>query len=104
MNPARGAGDGRQEVDGDDSDRAPAAPCTLQSCFPFLVLVLVRLARVKKLSVPVPVPRRSAPAVMPEAEVEHMKDVGGAVLDGASEWAGLENAVLGSEWLEVKQQ
>merc|ERR1712070_2074 len=33
--------------------------------------VLVRLARVKKLSVPVPVPRRSAPAVMPEAEVEH---------------------------------
>ena len=57
-----------------------------------------------QLSVPVPVPRRSAPAVMPEAEVEHMKDVGGAVLDGASEWAGLENAVLGSEWLEVKQQ
>ena len=35
-----------------------------------LVMVLVRLARVKKLSVPVPVPRRSAPAVMPEAEVE----------------------------------
>ena len=36
-----------------------------------LVKTLVRLARVEELSVPVPVPRRSAPAVMPEAEVEH---------------------------------
>ena len=36
-----------------------------------LVEVLVRLARVKKLSVSVPVPRRSAPAVVPKAEVEH---------------------------------
>ena len=36
-----------------------------------LVKTLVRLARVEELSVPVPVPRRSAPVVMPEAEVEH---------------------------------
>ena len=36
-----------------------------------LIKVLVRLARVEKLSVSVPVPRRSAPAVVPEAEVEH---------------------------------
>ena len=35
-----------------------------------LVEVLVRLARVKKLSVSVPVPRRSAPAVVPKAEVD----------------------------------
>ena len=36
-----------------------------------VIKVLVQVAGVKELSVPVPVPRRSAPAVMPEAEVEH---------------------------------
>ena len=38
--------------------------------------VLVLAAGVKELSVPVPVPRRSAPAVMPKAEVEHSLDLG----------------------------
>ena len=33
--------------------------------------VLVWVAGVNELSVPVPVPRRSAPAVVPKAEVEH---------------------------------
>ena len=36
-----------------------------------VIKVLVRAAGVKKLSVPVPVPWRSAPAVVPHAEVEH---------------------------------
>ena len=36
-----------------------------------LVKVLVRAAGVKGLSVPVPVPGRSAPAVVPHAEVKH---------------------------------
>ena len=36
-----------------------------------LVEVLVRVAGVKEFSVAVPVPRRSACAVVPEAEVEH---------------------------------
>ena len=36
-----------------------------------LVEVLVRAAGVKELSVPVPVPWRSAPAVVPHAEIKH---------------------------------
>ena len=36
-----------------------------------LVKVLVRVAGVKELSVPVPVPRRSAPTVVPHTEVKH---------------------------------
>ena len=70
VNPSRSAGDGRQEI-----QLTAMVPIELPvlgnlGCR-LLVKVLVRLARVKKLSVPVPVPRRSAPAVMPEAEVEH---------------------------------
>ena len=80
MNPPRGAGDGRQEI-----QLTAMVPIELPvlgnlGCR-LLVKTLVRLARVEELSVPVPVPRRSAPAVMPEAEFEHMKDVGGAVLE-----------------------
>ena len=36
-----------------------------------LVEVLVRAAGVKELSVPVPVPWRSAPTVVPHAEIKH---------------------------------
>ena len=36
-----------------------------------LVKVLVRVAWVEQFPVPVPVPRRGARAVVPEAEVEH---------------------------------
>ena len=36
-----------------------------------LVKVLVRVAGVKERSVPVPVPRRSAPTVVPHTEVKH---------------------------------
>ena len=70
MNPARGAGDGRQEIQ--LTVMIPIElPVLCNLAFRFLVKVLVRLARVKKLSVSVPVPRRSAPAVVPKAEVEH---------------------------------
>ena len=70
VNPPRSAGDGRQEI-----QLTAMVPIELPvlgnlACR-LLVEVLVRLARVKKLSVSVPVPRRSAPAVVPKAEVEH---------------------------------
>ena len=70
MNPPRSAGDGRQEI-----QLTAMVPIELSvlgnlACR-LLVKVLVRVARVKELSVPVPVPRRSAPAVMPKADVEH---------------------------------
>ena len=69
MNPPRSAGDGRQEI-----QLTAMVPIELPvlgnlACR-LLVKVLVRVARVKELSVPVPVPRRSAPAVMPKAEVD----------------------------------
>ena len=71
--PPRSAGDGRQEIQ--LTAMVPIALavlgnlacCLLRS----LVKVLVRVARVKELSVPVPVPRRSAPTVVPHAEVKH---------------------------------
>jgi len=70
VNPPRSAGDGRQEI-----QLTAMVPIDLPvlgnlSCR-LLVEVLVRAAGVKELSVPVPVPWRSAPAVVPEAEVEH---------------------------------
>ena len=70
MNPPRSAGDCRHEI-----QLTAMVPIELPvlgnlGCR-LLVKVLVRLARVKKLSVPVPVPRRSAHAVMPKAFVVH---------------------------------
>ena len=70
VDPPRSAGDGRQEI-----QLTAMVPIELSvlgnlACR-LLVKVLVRVARVKELSVPVPVPRRSAPAVMPKADVEH---------------------------------
>ena len=69
VDPPRSAGDGRQEI-----QLTAMVPIELSvlgnlACR-LLVKVLVRVARVKELSVPVPVPRRSAPAVMPKADVE----------------------------------
>ena len=46
-------------------------PVLLNLACRLLVEVLVRVAGVKELSVPVPVPGRSAPTVVPHAEVEH---------------------------------
>ena len=70
MNPPRSAGDGRQEI-----QLTAMVPIELPvlgnlGCR-LLVKVLVGAARVEELSVSVPVPRRSAPAVVPKAEVEH---------------------------------
>ena len=68
MNPPRSAGDGRQEVQ--LTVMIPIERPVLGNLAGRLVVkILIRVARVKELSVPVPVPRRSAPAVMP-AEVD----------------------------------
>ena len=70
MNLPGSAGNGRQDV-----QLTAMVPIQLPvlgnlACR-LLVKVLIRVAGVKELSVPVPVPRRSACAVVPEAEVEH---------------------------------
>ena len=70
VNPPRSAGDGRQEI-----QLTAMVPIELPvlgnlGCR-FLVKVLVGAARVEELSVSVPVPRRSAPAVVPHTEVKH---------------------------------
>ena len=70
MNPPRSAGDGRQEI-----QLTAVVPielpvlCSLAGRL--LVKVLVGVAGVKERSVPVPVPRRSAPTVVPHTEVKH---------------------------------
>ena len=70
MNPPRSAGDGRQEVQ--LTAMIPIERPALGNLAGRLVVkILIRVARVKELSVPVPVPRRSAPAVVPKAEVEY---------------------------------
>ena len=70
MNPPRSAGDGRQEIQ--LTAMVPIElPVLSNLACRLLVEVLVRAAGVKELSVPVPVPGRSAPAVVPHAEVEH---------------------------------
>ena len=61
-------GDGRQEI-----QLTAMVPIELSvlgnlACR-VLIKVPVRVVRVKELSIPVPVPRRSAPAVMPKADV-----------------------------------
>ena len=69
MNPPRSAGDGRQEVQ--LTAMIPIERPALGNLAGRLVVkILIRVARVKELSVPVPVPRRSAPAVVPKAEVD----------------------------------
>ena len=63
MNPPRSAGDGRQEVQ--LTVMIPIERPVLGNLAGRLVVkILIRVARVKELSVPVPVPRRSAPAVI----------------------------------------
>ena len=70
MNPPGSAGDGRQEFQ--VTAMVPIQlPVLGNLACRLLVKVLVWVAWVKQLSVPVPVPRRSARAVVPEAEVEH---------------------------------
>ena len=95
MNPPRSAGDGRQEI-----QLTAMVPIDLPvlgnlGCR-LLVKTLVRLARVEELSVPVPVPRRSAPAVMPEAEVEH--EVLSPIPKVAHQLEALEAAGAGPSW------
>ena len=69
MNPPGSAGDGRQEVQ--VTAMVPIQlPVLGNLACRLLVKVLIRVAGVKELSVPVPVPRRSACAVVPE-EAEH---------------------------------
>ena len=70
MDPPGGAGDGRHEV-----QVTPMVPIMLPvlgnlACR-LLIKVLVRFAWVKQFSIPVPVPRRSPPPVVPHAEVQH---------------------------------
>ena len=63
MNPPRSAGDGRQEIQ--LTAMVPIElPVLCNLACRLLVKVLVRFARVIELSVPVPLPRRSAPAVV----------------------------------------
>ena len=70
MNPPRSAGDGRQEIQ--LTAVVPVElPVLCNDAGRLLVKVLVRVAGVKERSVPVPVPRRSAPTVVPHTEVKH---------------------------------
>ena len=67
---AGSAGDGRQEVQ--VTAMVPIQlPVLGNLACRLLVKVLIRVAGVKEFSVPVPVPRRSACAAMPKAEVEN---------------------------------
>ena len=71
MNPPRSAGDGRQEIQ--LTAMVPIERPVLGNLACRLVVkILIRVAGVKEHSVPAPVPRRSAPAVVPKAEVEYM--------------------------------
>ena len=70
MNPPRSAGDGRQEIQ--LTAMVPIElPVLCNLACRLLVEVPVRAAGVKELSVPVPVPWRSAPTVVPHAEIKH---------------------------------
>jgi hypothetical protein len=75
MNPPRSASDGRQKIQLMTAMVPIELPVLSNLACRLLVKVLVRFARVIELSVPVPLPRRSAPAAVlqavPKAEVEH---------------------------------
>ena len=73
VNPPRSAGDGRQEIQ--LTAMVPIElPVLSNLACRLLVEVLVRAAGVKELSVPVPVPWRSAPAVVPKIGLRLLQD------------------------------
>ena len=68
MNPPGSAGDGRQEIPDLTAMISIQLPVPGNLACRLLVKVLIRVAGVKEFTVPVPVPRRSTCAVVPEAE------------------------------------
>ena len=70
MNPPRSAGDCRHEIQ--LTAMVPVElPVLGNLACRLLVKILIRVAGVKELSIPVPVPRRSAHTVVPHTEVKH---------------------------------